>query len=117
MSEVVNGRFVEGGFLKGDRVEVDHGEWTVTLDSYVVTTGKVIIVYTRMRAPFVNPGGFRFRVYRKSIFSDLGKLFGMQDIEIGDPPFDEDFVVQATDEPSVRQLFANATIRELISRR
>ena len=69
--------FVEGGFLRSDKVQATHGEWTVTLDKYVVHTGKVTIVYTRMRAPYVNPDGFRFRVYRKGVFSQIGKMFGM----------------------------------------
>ena len=103
-----------GGF-KNDRVEVAHGEWTITLDTYTVSTGKSSVTYTRMRAPFVNPSGFRFRVHRKSIFSDLGKLFGMQDLEIGDPDFNEHFIIQANDLPSIRRLLSNATIRDLIA--
>ena len=115
LSEEVGGRYVDGGFWKGDKVQVEHEDWTVTLDSYAVSTGKVTIVYTRMRAPFVNPSGFRFLVYRKSIFTGLGKFFGMQDIEVGDSPFDEDFVVQSTDEAKIRILLSAPKLRELIS--
>src|SRR5436190_5169703 len=91
LSQQMNARYVAGGWAKSDRVEVDHGDWTVTLDTYVVSTGKTVIVFTRMRAPYVNPHGFRFMVYRKSIFTGIAKFFGMQDIEIGHPPFDHDF--------------------------
>ena len=107
--------FVEGGFLKSDKVQATHGEWTVTLDKYVVHTGKVTIVYTRMRAPYVNPDGFRFRVYRKGVFSQIGKMFGMQDVEVGMPDFDRDFIIKGNDEGKLRQLFANPRIRELVS--
>ena len=115
LSEEVGGRYIEGGFWKGDKVEATHGEWIVTLDKHVVSTGKVTIVYTRMRAPFVNPGGFRFTVYRKGLFSDLGKLLGMQDVEIGDPMFDDPFIIQGNDEASVRELFSSARLRTLIA--
>jgi hypothetical protein len=115
LSEEVGGRYVEGGFWKSDKVEATHGEWIVTLDKHVVSTGKVTIVYTRMRAPFVNPGGFRFTVYRKGLFSDLGKLLGMQDVEIGDPMFDDPFIIQGNDEASVRELFSSARLRTLIA--
>ena len=67
-----------------------------------------------MRAPYVNPEGFRFTIYRKGILSELGKLFGMQDIEIGDPEFDEAFIIKGTDEARVQNLFADAKLRELI---
>jgi hypothetical protein len=115
LSGEIAGRYVEGGFWKGDKVEAVHDEWTVTLDSYAVSAGKVVVVYTRMRAPYVNPGGFRFSIYRKSIFSGLGKMLGMQDIEIGDEAFDRDFVVKAGDESRVRELLSAPRIRELIA--
>ena len=70
--------------------------------------------YTRMRAPYVNPEGFRFTIYRKGFFSDLGKLLGMQDIEVGDPEFDEAFIIKGNDESKVRDLFANPKIRQMI---
>jgi hypothetical protein len=116
LSSEIDARYVEGGFWKGDKVQATHDEWTVTLDTYVVSTGKTTIVYTRMRAPYVNPGGFRFTIYRKGVFSGIAKKLGMQDIEIGDQSFDQDFIVKGNDETRVRELFSNQKIRELIAR-
>lgn len=116
LSEAVHGRYVEGhGIWKGDRVEASHHAWTVTLDQYVVSTGEVTIPYTRFRAPYVNTSGFRFRIYRRSRLSALGKIMGMQDIEIGDPAFDEAFIIQGRDAAKLRLLFSNPRIRELIA--
>jgi hypothetical protein len=39
----------------------------------------------------------------------------MQDIEIGDPPFDDDFIIKSNDESRVRELLAKPRIRELIA--
>jgi hypothetical protein len=116
LSSEIGASYVEGSFGKADKVQATHGEWTVTLDTYVVSTGKTTMVFTRMRAPYVNPGGFRFTVYRKSIFSGLGKMLGMQDIEIDDDTFNQDFIIKGTDEARVRELLSNPKIRELISR-
>ena len=114
-ADAVGGRMVEGGFWNGsDRVEATHGQWTVTLDTFVVSTGKSAIPFTRMRAPYVNPDNFRFTIYRKSIFSDLGKWFGMQDIETGDRSFDEAYIVKSNDEAKVRRLLAAPRLRYLI---
>ena len=77
--------FIEGGFWKGNKVQARVKEWIVTLDTYTVSTGKSHVTYTRMRAPYVNRDGFRFTIYRKNLLSDLGKLLGMQDIDVGDP--------------------------------
>jgi hypothetical protein len=114
LSDELGGRYVEGGFWKGEKVQVDHDEWTVTLDRYVVSTGKVTVVYTRMRAPYANPDGFRFTIYRRGFFSDIAKKLGMQDVGVGHESFDRDFIIKGTDENKLRRLFANKRIRELI---
>jgi len=115
LSSEINARYVDGGFWKGDKVQATHDEWTVMLDTYTVSTGKATVVFTRMRAPYVNPGGFQFTVYRKGMFSGIGKMLGMQDIEIGDESFDKDFIIKGNDEIRVRELLSNQKIRELIA--
>jgi hypothetical protein len=106
--------YVKGGFWKGDKVQASHGQWTITLDTYTVSDGKTSTTYTRLRAPYVNKDGFRFTIYRKGFFSELGKLLGMQDVEVGYPEFDEAFIIKGNDERKLQALFANARIRQLI---
>lgn len=115
LSEEVGGKFIERGFFKDSKIEIQHGEWTITLDTYTVSTGKSNTPYTRIRAPYVNKGGFRFTIYRKTFFSDIGKMLGMQDVEVGYPQFDEDFIIKGNDEYQLKKLFDNSKIRELIS--
>lgn len=104
---------------KGKVIKAKVGEWTVTLDTVttVVSTGKVMIPvsFTRMRAPYLNQDGLRFKVYRASMFSNLGKYFGMQDIEVGDEQFDEEFIIQGTSKEKVRELLVNEKIKALLS--
>ena len=94
----IGAEVVPGGFWRGDRLQAHAGEWTVTLDEYTTMfmSGKVpiIIHHTRMRAPFSNPGGFRFSIHRASMFSYVGTLLGMQDIQVGHAEFDAEFVIQ-----------------------
>jgi hypothetical protein len=114
LSQEIGADFIEGGFWKGNKVQAHVGIWTITLDIYTESTGETHVRYTRMRVPYVNPEGFRFTIYRKGFFSELGKLFGMQDIEVGDSDFDEAFIIKGTDEFRVRDLFANPQIRQMI---
>lgn len=107
--------YVPGGFWKGDKVQAAHEEWTITLDTFAVSTGKTTHIYTRLRAPYVNPDSFRFTIYRRGLFSDFAKWFGMQDIAVGHADFDRDFIVKGTDETKLRALFENPTLRELIA--
>lgn len=110
----LEGRHTPGGWFTGSKVEVDVGPWTVTLDTFVVRTGKSSKTYTRLRAPYENPGGFRFNVSPENFLSGIGRFFGMQDLEIGVPEFDADWVVQGTDHARLRNLFADPEIRSLL---
>ncbi|MFI5459760.1 MAG: DUF3137 domain-containing protein [Isosphaerales bacterium] len=114
LCQEIGAEFVEGGFWKGNKVQVHVKPWTITLDTYTVNTQHSHVTYTRMRAPYVNPESFRFTIYRKGFFSELGKLLGMQDIEVGDPEFDEAFIIKGNDVARVQNLFADARLRELI---
>ena len=50
LAEEMEGRFVAGGLLERDRVEVHTGDWTVTLDTQTVSHGRHASTYTRLRA-------------------------------------------------------------------
>jgi hypothetical protein len=115
-SDAIGGNFTEEDYWKAGKVEATHGNWLVTLDTYTVSTGKSSMTYTRIRAPYTNPDGFQFRIYRRGIFSNLGKLLGMQDVTVGYPAFDDEFIIQGNDEAKLRRLFANKKIRDLIDR-
>jgi hypothetical protein len=107
----MDARFEKGGWWKSGRVVAEVGPWEVTLD----TLRRDKVVYTRLRAPFVNPEGFRFRIHRRHLFSGLAEMLGLQDLPIPwDPKFDHDFIVKSNDEAKVRRLLSSENIRLLI---
>ncbi|MBD2753271.1 DUF3137 domain-containing protein [Spirosoma validum] len=114
LADEIHADFIDGGFWKGSRVQANVKEWTITLDTYTVSTGKTQIPYTRMRAPYVNQDGFRFNIYRRGFFSNLQKRLGMQDVEVGYPDFDDQFIIQGNDEYKLQLLFKNINIRQLM---
>jgi hypothetical protein len=114
LSQEIGADYEEGGFFKQGKVVLSHRQWQITLDTHAVHTGKTTVIYTRMRAPYVNRDGFRFNIYRKNILTGIGQLFGLQDLEIGDPFFDDEFIIQGEPEHLVSALLANSEIRRLI---
>jgi hypothetical protein len=116
LSADLHAQFVQGSIGRADRIQATHGAWTVTLDTYVVSNGKTAVTVTRMRAPYVNPDGFRFTIYRRGFFSDLAKRLGMQDVEVGYETFDHDFIIKGTHEAQLKKLFADQRLRDLIAR-
>ncbi len=114
LSREIGAEYQPGGFFKEGKVVLTHREWQITLDTYTVSTGKSHVTFTRIRAPFVNPDGFRFNFYRKGIFSGIARLLGTQDIEIGDAYFDDEFIIQSSSQDLVYRLLSNLEIRQLI---
>ncbi len=107
--------YIEEGFWGTPKVVAKVKEWTITLDTYIEYGSEgSSATCTRMRAPYVNQDGFSFRIYRKDMFSELGKRFGMQDIQVEYLDFDRDFIIKGNSEGKVRALFANPRIRQLI---
>ena len=98
-------RYVSGGFGRSDRVEAASGGWTIILETYYSGADKR--TYTRLRAEYVSLDGFRFTVYRRGLFTEVAKSLGMQDVEVGDPYFDEAFIIQGNNPGKLKQLFAN----------
>ncbi|MGA2263021.1 MAG: DUF3137 domain-containing protein [Acidobacteriota bacterium] len=110
----IGASFVDGGFWHAKKVQARVKQWTVTLDIHTVSSGRSHQHFTRIRAPFVNADGFRFLVHRAGIFSELGKHLGMQDVEVGFPDFDRDFIIKGTDESHLRRFFASEKLRSLL---
>ena len=120
----IGGEFIDGSFLGEKALIYKHGEWQILLDTYTVTapTGttaaaaETATAYTRMRAPFINKDGLYFNISHEGFFSSIGKFFGMQDIEIGDPFFDEQFLIKGNSPEKIKLLLADDRIRELCQR-
>ncbi|HTQ37280.1 MAG TPA: hypothetical protein VMH77_09625 [Steroidobacteraceae bacterium] len=114
LSQQVHGQYLDGGWMAKDKVVARSGPWTITLDTYTVSTGKSSITYTRLRAPYVNPDNFRFLICRSSIFTPLAEMLGITDVAIGDPVFDKDFVTKSADPAKLKSLLADAELRGLL---
>ena len=119
LREQIGGEVTPRDFWHGQQLQVQAGDWTLTLDEYttMIMAGKVMVPvhHTRMRAPFPNPSRFRFSIHRASIFSSLGTLLGMQDIQVDHAEFDEEFVIKGNDESQVRALWDSERVRALVT--
>ena len=111
----IGGEFIEGGWFGTDEVRYKSKQWELVLDTHTVSHGKSSTTYTRMRAPFVNKDGLYFKIYPEGILSKVGKYFGMQDIQIGDPLFDDNYIIKGNDEYKIKLLLLCNQIKSLLS--
>lgn len=112
LAREVGGQFLDGSVFRPPAVQARADDWIITLDT--LSDPNSGATYTRLRAPYFNPERFRFQIYRARFFTELWKGLGMQDIEVGHPRFDRDFVIKGNAPGRVRRLFDNEKIRRLI---
>lgn len=111
LAQEIGAEFIDNGIWRGNKVEAQVGEVTITLDTYTVMVNNIPSSYTRLRAPYISRDGFRFKIYRENGLGFLRRLFGVPDIEIGFAEFDKDYVIQGNDSAKVAALFASANLR------
>ena len=73
-----------------------------------------IIFHAEMQTVFINKTGMSLCLYRENLFTDVQKLFGMQDIKIGDAQFDSQFVIKSNQPEKIREFLANDQLKQLI---
>ncbi len=109
-----NGIFSE----KDDTVEIVYKEHKILFDVYtnysVVGNSSVDREYTRVRLEFVSPDNLKLRLIPQGFIDTIGKLFGAQDIIIGDKEFDKRFVIKGNEEFKIQMLFSNEIIRSIL---
>lgn len=114
ISDQLGGELTDQKGSRHDKVVAQVGQWTVTLDQHSEAGYRSEHIYTRLRAPFVNPDGLRFAVSHQSIFTNIGTLVGMQDIKVEHEPFDNMFRVQGSNPDKIKSLFDDDALRELV---
>ncbi len=114
IAQDLGGNYIGEAFFGEDAVIYRHGEWQIVLDVRYQQEGGSTASYTRLRAPFINKDGFVFRIFRKRFLSFIGKLIGAQDVVIGDPVFDDPFIIQTNSEDRIRYLLEDEALKQLI---
>ncbi len=110
----INATYTPSDWLKKGRIDLRGPNYIITLDTYSEMQGKYRHTYTRMRSPFRNTKHVGMNIYRETGFSWLGKLIGMSDIVIGDPLFDNEFIVQGRPESMVVAFLDDRKLRRMI---
>ena len=111
----IGGTYYDRGRFRKGYVTYHYKNWEIILDIHTVSNGETSTIYTRMRALFNNPYGFRFRIYRRHIFARIGKWLGMQDIETGDPEFDRNFIIKGNQPGKVGALFSDFRVKKIMN--
>ncbi|MCB9233518.1 MAG: hypothetical protein H6581_17815 [Bacteroidia bacterium] len=74
------------------------GESDVTVYFYKTGSGKHQQFWTAADLTVYNPGRKTFKILKENFLTKIGKVFGGQDIQVGDPEFDKEFILKSNDE-------------------
>lgn len=66
---------------------------------------------TTFKSRLEKAGEFRFALHHQGLLDEIGKFFGMEDIETGYPEFDKKVIVKTNDASKVKSLFSEKQTR------
>ncbi len=66
---------------------------------------------TSFRSRIEKAGEFRFALHHQGLLDEIGKFFGMEDIETGYPEFDKKVIVKTNDALKIKSLFSEKQTR------
>lgn len=105
-AEMAGGELRPGKRKSQDRVLFQRGAWQIWLDTYVVSTGQVTVIYTRARAHFTGWRDLRVTVRRKLWIDRVWQGLGFGSPLPVDRRLLERYVIKGRPEARVPSLFA-----------
>jgi len=123
-AEELGGKYTDNGLWETDTLLCHYKNWRILLDIYKGQSANVIEIlndddkvdFTRMLVPFKVKGNFQFKIYRKGLFSGVGKLLRAKNIAIGDKSFDKKFIIKGNNGEKIKQLFDSEELKTLIKK-
>lgn len=70
---------------------------------------------TQFSAPVSVDSDFKFAMHDEGFVDEIGKFFGMDDIQTGFPELDKHIVIKTNHEDTVRRVFADADTRQVFT--
>lgn len=100
--------FASPGLFKNREMSGSIDGFFVRVDTYVISSGKTSQAYTRFRIKYPQGLGLGLKLSKQGFFNAVFQFFGSQDIEVGDPGFDDSVVVKGANAARIREFLTPA---------
>ena len=87
----------------------------ITLDKFTRRTGKNATTYTRVVLFLKQPSQIEMEIYTEGLFSKIGKLLGMKEIQTGDEVLDQRYIIKGQPENGIAGLLASYDVRQKLA--
>ena len=94
--------FNDGGFMLPSSILGTLDGLSISVRTETRGSGKNSKTVTVYRVKYAQRIPFKFKLTRQNFLHSFGKMFGMQDIEVGDKSFDDSVIVQSADTAKIR---------------
>jgi hypothetical protein len=94
------------------RVQGVYRGHALTLDTFTRSSGKHSTTYTRVVIRVNNTAAIRLVLHEEGLLSPVGKLLGLQDIQVGDQDLDRRFIIQGQPEDIIARLLSLGGLRD-----
>ena len=110
------------------QIEAGLTDETLSYEALVKQNGKEVTIYmdidpgggfeggseiTQLKSALSVTGDFKFSIHDSHFGDSIGKFFGMQDVVLGFPDFDEHLIVKTDDEYRTHRIFDDANVRSV----
>lgn len=100
---------------RGYRLDFPYKDFTITIETHsYYTTHEETSEYIRGVVEFASQDQFQLLLTRQGLIENISKIFGAQDIQIGDRRFDKDFMIKSNDEVKTRFILSNDSIAGIL---
>lgn len=110
-----NGTYLPGGEQK---VEFPYKDHKIIFDTYTHYTNvggsSRESEYVRAMVEFQSPDSLKLILIPQDLIETIAKLFGAQDIVIGDKAFDKKFMIKGNDEYKAQLILSNSSIKKAL---
>ena len=97
LCDELGGKLTDRQGHRQDKVVAKVGPWVITLDEHSEPGYRANTSTPACGPPSSIPKALRFAVSHQTVFSNIGRLVGLQDINVDHDPFDKMFRIQGSD--------------------
>ncbi len=111
----INTDFISGNDLHNYHVSIQHEDRNIDLDMVSSPGGSEEGGYdvTTLSAALPAHTNFSFAIHPEDFLNKIGKLFGMEDVVLGYPEFDNKVIVKTNNAHRLKRIFAATEVREV----
>ena len=95
LAEKIGGEFIEGDSWEKEKVVLSYRNRIITLNSEMKSMGKSRYFESQVKCLFIPKEKFTLKISLENPFTHAGKIFGINDIELDDLKFDDEFFIRS----------------------